>query len=787
MPDPLSLRPGSIGRSMPREATRRLVAGGGRYLDDHAGRGEWHAAFLRSPLPHAAFTLDCATAAAIPGVGAIFTAADLAAACRPWQTQSASFPGLVSPPQGPLAERRATWQGEPVAIILAATRAIAEDAAEAIQAEWDELPAVTHLDAALAPDAPRTHPGLADNRAWSLDLRHGNPDAAFAGAALVVEETLRFTRHTGVALEPRGAIAEWQDDELTVRLSHQMPHQMRLHIAEQFGVPTSRVRVVCGDVGGGFGIKMHVYQDEMAVIAAARLARRPVRWVADRMESMLADIHAREHIVGARMAVDAAGHILGFDIHDVQGLGAVSIFPRSSTVEAISVLRVIGAPYRFGHARARIDCVLQNKVPTGQYRAVGAPVGCAVTERLVEKAARARGEDGFAFRARNLMRSGEMPCTNGFGAALHGMHHDAVMAKMQALMELPALHAEIAAAREAGRLLGLGMAMTVEFTASGPVVYGAARVNVAATDTVVVTLEPDGAISAQASITEIGQGVTQGLAQVLADAIGVPAESVRVQAGDTQAAPHGGGAWASRGAAIGGEAAWGAGRALRTQVLEAAGALLQAAPETLDIQDAQVVDATGAPRLALADLARTILFRGHEMPGGVTPGLTAAYHYRRERDATLANNGMQAALVELDGATGLVRVLRYWMVGDCGRLLNPLLVDGQYRGGIATGLGEALLEACRYDGGSGQFQSGTLADYLLPMSMDVPDIVLGHVETPYAGSVLGAKGAGESGTGGVPAAILNAVNDALAAAGGGTVTEMPIQPMDVLRALGRMA
>jgi carbon-monoxide dehydrogenase large subunit len=215
--------------------------------------------------------------------------------------------------------------------------------------------------------------------------------------------------------------------------------------------------------------------------------------------------------------------------------------------------------------------------------------------------------------------------------------------------------------------------------------------------------------------------------------------------------------------------------------------LLQAAPETLDIRDAQVVDASGSPRLALSDLAQTILFRGHEMPGGVTPGLTAAHHYRRERDATLANDGMQAALVELDGATGLVRVLRYWMVGDCGRLLNPLLVDGQYRGGIATGLGEALLEACRYDDGNGQFQSGTLADYLLPMSMEVPDILLGHVETPYAGSVLGAKGAGESGTGGVPAAILNAVNDALAAAGGGTVTEMPIQPMAVLRALGRMA
>jgi aerobic carbon-monoxide dehydrogenase large subunit len=226
---------------------------------------------------------------------------------------------------------------------------------------------------------------------------------------------------------------------------------------------------------------------------------------------------------------------------------------------------------------------------------------------------------------------------------------------------------------------------------------------------------------------------------------------------------------------------------LRAQLLQAAGALLQAAPETLDIRAGVVTDEAGAPRMTLAELGRLMLFRGHEMPQGAAPGLSAAFHYRRERDATLANNGVHAALVEIDGETGLVRVLNYWMVGDCGRVLNPLLVDGQYRGGVATGIGEALLEACRYDAESGQFLSGTLADYLLPMATDIPDIALAHVETPYAGSVLGAKGAGESGTCGAPAAILNAVNDALAAAGGGAVTELPIHPLAVLRALGRIA
>ncbi|WP_270936470.1 xanthine dehydrogenase family protein molybdopterin-binding subunit, partial [Falsiroseomonas oryzae] len=550
----------AIGRAMPRDAARRLVAGGGRYLDDHVERGELHAAFLRSPLPHARFTLHTEVAAALPGVHAVLTAADLAAVCRPWRTVSKSFPGLVSPDQGPLADGRATWQGEPVAMVLAASRAIAEDGVEAIAADWEELPAVTSLAKALSPDAPPVHPGLESNRAWGTTVRHGDPDAAFAAAALVVEETLTFTRHTGVPLEPRGASALWEPGTgaLTIRLSHQMPHQMRLHFAEQLGLPINRVRVICGDVGGGFGIKMHVYQDEVAVAAAARLLGRPVRWVADRMEALMADIHAREHVVTGRMAVDAEGNILGFDVQDLQGLGAVSIYPRSSTVEAMSALRATGAPYRFAHARARIDSVLQNKVPTGQYRAVGAPIGCAVTERLVEKAARARGEDSWEFRARNLLRAEEMPAVNGFGATLHGLHHHAALEKARALMDLPALRAEIAAGRAAGRLLGLGLAVTVEFTASGPVVYGTGGVAVAATDTVVATLEPTGEISAQASISEIGQGITQGLAQILADAIGVAPELVRVDAGDTAAAPHGGGAWASRGAAIGGEAAWGA-------------------------------------------------------------------------------------------------------------------------------------------------------------------------------------------------------------------------------------
>ncbi len=775
-----------IGQSLPRAATTRLVAGRGSYLDDVAARGEVHAAFLRSPYPHAGFRITgTAAARALPGVVAVLTEADLAPVCQPWQTRTGSAPGMVSPPQRALAKDEACYQGEPIAMVLALSRAVAEDAAELIEVDWQELPSVTSLADALAPGAPPAHQGLATNLAWSTELKGGDIEAAFAAAALVVETELTFTRSTGVTLEPRGVLAQYNpaSQALEVRISHQMPHQLQGHLADLLGLSLARVRVVCPDVGGGFGIKMHVYPDEIATCAAARLLGRPVRFVADRAEALLADIHAREHIVHARMAVDAEGRILGFDVQDLQGLGAYSIFPRSSTTEAISALRSLGAPYRFQAYRGRLRSALQNKVPTGQYRSVGHPVGIAVAERLVDLAAAGRGEDPLAFRRRNLVAEADMPWVNPLGARMGELSHQQCLARLEALLDLPTLRAEIAALRAAGRCIGLGFASIVEFTATGPEGYGRAGVPVAAVDTVVLSLEPSGEVTARASISEIGQGTTQALAQVIAAAFGTAPEQVVLTSGDTATTPHGGGAWASRGAAIGGEAAWGAGRKLRAEVLSTAAALLQCAPEALDIVAGAITDSTG-PRLTLAELAETVIFRGYELPAGVQPQLTVAHHYRREQDTALTTNGFQASLVEIDADTGLVTPLRHWAVGDCGRLLNPLLVEGQVRGGVVQGIGEALYEACRYDA-TGQFLSGTLADYLLPMAGEMPDITVAHVETPYSGSVLGAKGAGEAGTAGAPAAILNAVNDALAPYGA-AVHELPITPYAVLRALGRL-
>ncbi|MGH8740662.1 MAG: xanthine dehydrogenase family protein molybdopterin-binding subunit, partial [Burkholderiales bacterium] len=385
----------AIGRPLPRAGTRRLVAGRGRYVDDVSLPRMAHAAFLRSPHPHARVArIDLTAARAAPGVLAVYAWSDLQGTVKAWQCRTGAFPGLVSPPQSALADGRAAWQGEPVLLAVALTRAQAEDALEQAQVEWEELPASVGLESALASGAAPVHPGLASNVAWDMDGVGGDPDATLRGSALVVETRLRLARQTGVSLEPRGLVAEWNPAErsLTVHHSHQMPHQMQAHLADFFGLAPERVRVLVPDVGGGFGIKMHVYPDEIAAVAAAVKLGRPVKFIADRLESLLADIHAREHSIHARMGVDREGRIAAFEVRHAHGAGAYSVFPRGSPVESAAAMHLVGAPYRFAHFRGQLTVVMQNKAMTGQYRSVGHPIAVAVTERLVDLAARARGE-----------------------------------------------------------------------------------------------------------------------------------------------------------------------------------------------------------------------------------------------------------------------------------------------------------------------------------------------------------------------------------------------------------
>ena len=774
-----------IGQPLPRPGLQRLTQGRGTYVSDVTLPRMAHAAFLRSPYAHAGLTrIDLVPARAMPGVLAVLDGAAMAALCSPWVGVLTHMQGLKSAPQHPLAVGRVRWQGEAVAMVVAATRAQAEDAAERIEVEYDPLPPVVDVLAALEPGAPAIHPELGDNLAFERRIEAGQVDAALAEADHVVEARFTFGRHTGVTLETRATVADWNEGEarLTIHQGTQVPHMMQDIYARHLGLDEHQVRVVCHDVGGSFGIKIHVYGDEVATAVASRMLRRPVRFLADRLESFTTDIHARDHVVHASIAVTAAGDITAFTADDTTGIGPFSAYPRTSAVEANQVINLVGGPYACPNYRARTRVVFQNKAMMSQYRAVGHPIATAVTEALVDMAARRIGMDPAALRRRNLVPDDAYPCQSASGMRFEGLSHHASLDTLMSLMDYGALRADQVAARGRGVCRGLGLASFIELTNPGPAFYGVGGARISAQDGATVRLDANGGLTVQASVTEQGQGTGAIMAQVVAAAMGVAPSRVRVQLGDTDATPYGGGTWASRGAGVGGEAAWQAGRALRAQLLTLAASILQARPGDLDIAHGAVVDADGAERITLADLARIAYFRPDTLPRDMQAELVATRHYV-PRDYPFAfTNGVQASWLEVDTDTGFITLLKHWVVEDCGTVLNPLLVDEQIRGGVVQGLGAALFEQCEYDD-QGQMLNASMADYLVPMAGEMPDITIAHVCTPTAESAIGAKGAGEAGTAGASACVLNAVNDALAPLGA-TLTAIPLTPERVLRALG---
>lgn len=782
-------RPNSyIGRTVPRPNLGRLLQGRGQYVSDMMLPRMAHVAFLRSPYAHARIVgIDSAEARKMPGVIAIVTGAELAEVITPWVGVLSHLKGLKSAPQHAIAIDRACWQGEAVAAIVAASRAAAEDACERVLVDYEELEPVTDMRTALDPATPVIHADLGDNLAFERRLDAGAVDAAFADADHIVEAEFVFGRHTGVTLEPRSILADWNpgEERLTVYQGTQAPHMMQNIFAKHLGLEEAQVRVVCKDVGGSFGIKVHVYADEMATAALSKMLRRPVKFVADRLESFNTDIHARDHRVKGRVAVKADGTITAFEIDDLTGIGPYSMYPRTSAIEANQIVNLVGGPYTTPNYRARARVVFQNKNVMCQYRAVGHPIACSVTEGLVDLAAHAIGMDPAEARRRNLIADDAYPCASPAGLRFETLSHHASLDKLLQMMNYRALRAEQAALRPKGIHRGIGLASFIEVTNPSPAFYGVGGARISSQDGVAVRMDATGAIICQTSITEQGQGSEAITAQVVATALGVPMNRVRVILGDTDMTPYGGGTWASRGAGIGGEAALQAGKQLRANILTAAGTILQAEPDALDIRDGAIVDAaTGTERMPLAELARIVYFRPDTLPPGFQAEMMAVRHFV-PRDFPFAfTNGVQASWLEVDTETGFITLLNHWVVEDCGTIINPQLVDEQIRGGVVQGLGAALFEHCIYDE-RGQLTNATMADYLVPMAGEMPDIEVGHVVSPTKDSELGAKGAGEAGTAGAAACVANAVNDALAPFGA-RITEIPLTPQLVLTALGRI-
>jgi carbon-monoxide dehydrogenase large subunit len=781
-------RPNSyIGRSVPRPNLARLTQGRGQYVSDVVLPRMAHVAYLRSPHAHARIrSIGTQAARQAAGVVAVATGAELAKVITPWVGVLTHLKGIKSAPQHAIAVERACWQGEAVCAVVARTRAEAEDACALIDVDYEALGAVTDPETALDPATPVIHPELADNLTFERSLVGGDPDNGFAEADAIAEATFVFGRHTGVTNEPRAIVADWNPGEqrLTVYQGTQAPHMMQNLFAKHLGLEEHQVRVLTKDVGGSFGIKVHVYADEMATAALAKLLKRPVKFVADRLESFVADIHARDHRVKARIGVKRDGAITAFEIDDLTGIGPYSVYPRTSGIEANQVVNLVGGPYACPNYRARARVVFQNKNVMCQYRAVGHPIATAVTEGLVELAAAKIGMDPVELRRRNLIADDGYPATGASGIRFEKLSHHASLDKILAMMDYAGLRAEQARLRERGIHRGIGFASFVEVTNPSAAFYGVGGARISSQDGATARLDATGAVFCHTGVTEQGQGAESVVAQCVASAVGVPIERVRVITGDTDNVPYGGGTWASRAAGIGGEAAWQAGKALRANVLAAAASILQADPQALDIRAGVVVDAdTGRERMGIEEVARIVYFRPDTLPPGFQAELLVTRHYVPRAWPFAFTNGVQASYLEVDTTTGFVTLLRHWCVEDCGTVINPQLVDEQIRGGIVQGIGAALLEHCVYDD-DGQLLNGNMMDYLVPMAPDMPDIEVGHVVTPTTDSELGAKGAGEAGTAGAPACIMNAVNDALRPLGAAPIVEMPITPERVLRALG---
>src|SRR5919201_2127508 len=645
---------GYIGQSVPRANAQRLLQGRGGFIDDLRFPRLAHVAFFRSPYAHAKIRkLDFSKALKQPGVIGVFDGRALAEYCTPWVAVLAHLKGIKSPPQHAIAIERACWQGEACAAVVAESRSQAEDAVALIEAQWEELPVVADMDAALAGQTV-IHPELGDNICFKREHDTGGVDDAFARADVVVEETFHFGRHTGVCLEGRAILADYNAGEhsLTVYHATQAPHMMQDIFSRHLNIPEANVRVITKDVGGAFGIKVHVYPDEMATAAISVMLRRPVKFVADRLESFLSDIHAREHKARLRLACTKDGEMLAFELDDLTAIGPYSVYPRTSGIEGNQVVNLTGGPYKHQKYRARMHVVFTNKNVTCQYRAVGHPIAVALTEGIADLAAQKIGMDPAEFRRKNLIPDDAYPYTFPSGIKFEKLSHHKTLEVLLRTMKYEELRAEQHRLRKQGIYRGIGLAAMIEVTNPSPAFYGVGGARISAQDGATLRLEPTGMLTVLCSVTEQGQGTEAIFAQIAASAVGVTLEKVRCMSGDTGVTPYGGGTWASRGAGIGGEAVLQAGRALRSNILDIAAAIVKLDKAELDIVDNAVVNRlTQEAKLPLAELGRIAYFRPDTLPMDFQSELTVTRHYTPRQYPFTFTNGVQASHVEVDTET----------------------------------------------------------------------------------------------------------------------------------------
>jgi carbon-monoxide dehydrogenase large subunit len=752
-----------VGARVARKEDPRFLTGRGRYTDDVVLPGMLHAAFVRSPHARAVITgFEARDALALTGVLAVFTHDDLAAMGSP--------DALGAGPLGarPLARGTACFVGDPVALVVAESRAVAEDACELVVVDYEPQPAVIDLWAAVDNSAELVHEELESNVARST-TSPDDPDLgiAFDGAAHVVTETIRQHRYIAVPMETRGAVASWEParGEMTVWISSQGAHAARDHFARFLGLPTNKVHVIVPDVGGAFGQKINVGREETALVLASRALGRPVKWVEDRWENLVAAPHSRAEEAEVSVALDADGTIVAMQVEHIDDLGAYSAGGGGA-----SILRFLPGPYKVGKVGGSSTSVITNTSRRGAYRG---PWMMETTAReiMVDIAARRVGIDPLDLRRRNIVQHSDLPYTTSAGATFDHITPAETLEQAVAILDYDAFRRDQAAAREQGRLLGVGIAVYVEPTAGG---FG-----VGITESATIRVDPTGAIQVLSGVNSQGHSMETIIAQVTAEYLGVDPDDVEVIFGDTATAPIGATTGGSRNAVFGGGAARQAALEMRERVIAIAAHVLEASPDDLEIDDG-VVSVRGTPsaQRSLAELAQLAYLRPKELPPGVPPGLEIASRFTT--DGPTWSNAAHVCACEVDPDTGIVTLLRYIVSEDCGAMINPNVVEGQIAGGVVQGIGGALLEHFVYDH-DGNPTTTTFLDYLLPTASDVALMEYGHIQTPSP-RPGGFKGMGEGGAIGAPAAVFNAVADAVAHLGV-VLTDQPLTPTAVLGAL----
>ncbi len=771
-----------FGARQPRREDARLVTGRGRYVGDLELPRLLHAAFVRSVHAHARLrAVATGRAARAPGVALVVTGAD-ATFARARLTARSAAPGYVTTEQPVLAWPIARYAGEPLAVVVAADRYAAEDAAALVEVDYEPLPAAVEADSAARAGAPRVHEAAPGNVLLSRRFENGRVDLALDGAVVVVERTFRTNRHTATPLEGRGGVADWNaaEGKLTLWSGTQVPHLARHGLAEALGLPEHRIRVVAPDVGGGFGVKAILYPEDVALCLLAMRLQRPVKWVESRREHFLACAHARDHHYTVRAGFTAEGRLSALDARVLCNTGAYSVFPWTAGIEPLMVGGLLAGPYKLEHYRCEVSAIATHTAPAGPYRGVARPATTFVMERVLDLGARALNVDPVQIRRINLVGKDDLPYTSATRLVHDSGAYPVCFEKVVAALEYPRFRAEQAALRARGRYLGIGFANYNELTGLGRAASAGPRMPFrTGHEGATVRMDPSGAVTVLAGVTSQGQSTETTLAQIAAAELGVAFSSVSVVLGDTDATPFGLGAFASRQAVIGGGAVALAARAAREKAVRIAAHLLEAAAEDLDIADG-VVGVRGAPgkTVTLAEVASVATLETNRLPADVEPGLEATRYYDPIRGTFAA--GSQGAIVEVDPATGRL-VIRQWVcVEDTGRVINPMVVEGQVHGAIAQGIGGALFEHLVYDG-EGQLLTGSLMDYALPAASMLPSFELDHVEEP-ADNLLGVRGVGEGGTLGPAAVLANAVADAL----GIETNELPLTSGRVWEALTRL-